>query len=189
MSDTTAEADAVQRQVWAAISGADRVALAPAMSDSARAIALDGIRARCPAFDPSEVEAEHLHLLHGAQLGDDVGTAPMSAGSVASTHHGSPRSTQDIDVVVDPSPGATRPAQRLHSHRREYRLEGRSHRPQRPAVLGDAPVDVEDTMLAKLEWGVRAGPSVSAATSSPWRARRRAGRGRRGAPKRGSPVG
>jgi hypothetical protein len=32
---------------------------------------------------------------------DDVGIAHMVAGSVASTHHGEPRSTQDIDLVID----------------------------------------------------------------------------------------
>lgn len=34
---------------------------------------------------------------------DDAGIPHMVAGSVASSHHGEPRSTQDIDLVIDPS--------------------------------------------------------------------------------------
>jgi hypothetical protein len=33
-----------------------------------------------------------------------AGIPHMVAGSLASTHHGEPRSTQDIDLVIDPSP-------------------------------------------------------------------------------------
>lgn len=36
---------------------------------------------------------------------DAAGIPHMVAGSLASTHHGEPRSTQDIDLVIDPSPG------------------------------------------------------------------------------------
>ena len=34
---------------------------------------------------------------------DAAGIPHMVAGSLASTHHGEPRSTQDIDLVIDPS--------------------------------------------------------------------------------------
>lgn len=37
---------------------------------------------------------------------DAAGIPHMVAGSLASTHHGEPRSTQDIDLVIDPSPAA-----------------------------------------------------------------------------------
>ena len=37
---------------------------------------------------------------------DAAGIPHMVAGSLASTHHGEPRSTQDIDLVVDPSPAS-----------------------------------------------------------------------------------
>jgi hypothetical protein len=37
---------------------------------------------------------------------DRANVAHMIAGSFASTHHGVPRATQDIDVVVDPTPAA-----------------------------------------------------------------------------------
>ena len=35
---------------------------------------------------------------------DDAAIPHMVAGSVASSHHGEPRSTQDIDLVIDPTP-------------------------------------------------------------------------------------
>lgn len=37
---------------------------------------------------------------------DAAGIPHMITGSFASTHHGSPRSTQDIDVVIEPTPQA-----------------------------------------------------------------------------------
>lgn len=37
---------------------------------------------------------------------DAAGIPHMVAGSFASTHHGRPRTTQDIDFVIDPSPQA-----------------------------------------------------------------------------------
>jgi hypothetical protein len=37
---------------------------------------------------------------------DGAGSPHMVAGSFASTYHGVPRSTQDIDIVIDPSPSS-----------------------------------------------------------------------------------
>ena len=37
---------------------------------------------------------------------DAAGVPHMVAGSFASTYHGVPRSTQDVDIVVDPTPAA-----------------------------------------------------------------------------------
>ena len=37
---------------------------------------------------------------------DDAGIPHMLVGSFASTSHGAPRSTQDIDIVIDPTPEA-----------------------------------------------------------------------------------
>jgi hypothetical protein len=45
----------------------------------------------------SDVLAEIVRAL------DMAGVPHMVAGSLASTHHGEPRSTQDIDLVIDPS--------------------------------------------------------------------------------------
>ena len=35
---------------------------------------------------------------------DDAGVPHMLAGSMASTFHGEPRMTRDIDMVIDPTP-------------------------------------------------------------------------------------
>ena len=37
---------------------------------------------------------------------DAAGIPHMVAGSLASTHHGEPRATNDIDLVIDPDPGS-----------------------------------------------------------------------------------
>jgi hypothetical protein len=37
---------------------------------------------------------------------DDAGIPHMVAGSVASTYHGEPRTTQDVDIIINPSPEA-----------------------------------------------------------------------------------
>ena len=48
----------------------------------------------------AEVLAEIVRALDAAEV------PHMVAGSLASTHHGEPRSTQDIDLVIDPSEAA-----------------------------------------------------------------------------------
>jgi hypothetical protein len=40
---------------------------------------------------------------------DDVHIPYMITGSVASSHHGRPRATPDIDVVIDPTPSTLEP--------------------------------------------------------------------------------
>jgi len=45
----------------------------------------------------SELLADIVRALDAAEIGH------MVAGSLASTHHGEPRSTQDIDLVIDPT--------------------------------------------------------------------------------------
>jgi hypothetical protein len=47
--DTTPEADAMQRAILARLSGAQRVELAWAMSETVRGIMADGLRARHPS--------------------------------------------------------------------------------------------------------------------------------------------
>jgi len=39
---------------------------------------------------------------------DDAGIAYMITGSVASSFHGEPRATRDLDIVIDPTPDAIR---------------------------------------------------------------------------------
>jgi len=41
-----------------------------------------------------------------SRLLERVGVPYMIAGSFASTYHGTPRTTHDVDVVIDPSPAA-----------------------------------------------------------------------------------
>ena len=48
--------------------------------------------------------ADLLRTIVGAL--DDAGIPHMLVGSFASSMHGSPRTTQDIDIVIDPTPEA-----------------------------------------------------------------------------------
>lgn len=62
------EVKAVQRQVFAGMTGAQRVAAAVEMSETAKRIALDGIRARNPEFTEAEVKRAWFVMLHGEEL-------------------------------------------------------------------------------------------------------------------------
>jgi len=68
-----------------------------------------------------------------------LGIPYMIAGSLASSHHGLPRATNDADIVIDPSPA-----------RRERRDLG---------GLRVSMATPEDTILSKLEWARKAGGS------------------------------
>ena len=124
--------------------------------------------------------AEFLFRL--ATMLDAAGIPHMLAGSFASAYHGTPRATQDIDLVIDPTPKAldafvARVSGAGYYVDRQFNvvdaasgwkadLVVRKSRPfsreefarRAPAtVLG---VDVfvasaEDTILAKLEWAAR----------------------------------
>ncbi len=65
-ADTTSEAERIQGQRYAAMTGAERVEVAWRLSLTVRGIAADGIRARHPDYDESEVR----HALHRMLLGD-----------------------------------------------------------------------------------------------------------------------
>ncbi len=124
---------------------------------------------------------------------DRAGIAHMVAGSIASTHHGEPRSTRDIDLVIvaeveqvamfvdcfDPSryylgnpvvDGVLRDQFNLIDTMTGWKVDLllRKDRPfsraeferrQPVTILGvsTAVATVEDTILAKLEWGKAAG--------------------------------
>ena len=108
-----------------------------------------------------------------------AGIPHMLAGSFASTYHGTPRTTQDIDLVIDPTPdGLERFVASLSPDefyvstqfnvidvltgwkvdlivRRDRPFSAEEFRRRRPAHLPDTAVDVasaEDTIIAKLEW-------------------------------------
>jgi acetolactate synthase regulatory subunit len=127
-----------------------------------------------------------------------VGVPYMVAGSMASTYHGTPRTTHDADVVIDPSPEALdRLVQELEAagfyvdpdiarqalrSRRQFnaidtasafeldliirkdrpfsREEFARRQPARLSEVGEVQVaTAEDTILAKLEWAMKAGGS------------------------------
>jgi len=52
------------------------------------------------------VTPEELALAQVVRLLEDLSIPYMVTGSVASSHHGRPRMTHDIDIVIDPGPQA-----------------------------------------------------------------------------------
>ena len=80
-NDTTDEADDVQIAAYRAMTPAQRVEIAFQLSDDMREVTLGGIRTRHRELDDRGVHHEFLRILYG-----------------------SPRSTQDIDLVFDPTP-------------------------------------------------------------------------------------
>ncbi len=67
-SDTSHDADLVQHRIWRQMGGARRVELAVRMSEAARAIALDGIRARHREYSDEEAQSALLRLTLGDEL-------------------------------------------------------------------------------------------------------------------------
>ncbi|MEZ4366281.1 MAG: hypothetical protein R2939_08320 [Kofleriaceae bacterium] len=67
-ADTTADAHAAQLAVYRRMTPAQRVAVAAAMSDDVRAIAIAGIAARHPAYTAADAEAAYLRLTLGESL-------------------------------------------------------------------------------------------------------------------------
>lgn len=67
-TDTSPEAARVQQRIWARMGGPERVALALRMSEAARAIALDGIRARHPEYSPEDAKSALFRLTLGDKL-------------------------------------------------------------------------------------------------------------------------
>lgn len=68
LRDTAPEIRRRQIEVYRAIGPDERVALAVALSEDVRRIALDGIRGRNPDFDEARVHREWLRILHGDEL-------------------------------------------------------------------------------------------------------------------------
>jgi len=66
--DTDADADRIQWQIYAKMTGSQRVELAIKMSVAMRQISADGIRHRHPEYD----EAQVRHALNRMLLGDDL---------------------------------------------------------------------------------------------------------------------
>ena len=72
MHDTHPEARLRQRAVLSRLSGAERVLLAVEMAEQAKAIAIAGIRARHPNFNPGELHRAWLCLLHGPAAAESI---------------------------------------------------------------------------------------------------------------------
>lgn len=68
VQDTSAEAVRVQAAVHRKMGGVRKFLMACKMSDSVRAIACDGIRARHPEFDEVAVRDELIWELYGIRL-------------------------------------------------------------------------------------------------------------------------
>jgi hypothetical protein len=106
---------------------------------------------------------------------DAAGIAHMLAGSMASSFHGEPRSTQDIDLVIDPDPQSltalrhrsqfnvidTKTGWKVDLIIRKDRPFSREEFARRQTVdlLGVTAhlATAEDTILAKLEWAQAGG--------------------------------
>lgn len=65
LTDTSDRARQQQLNIYAAMSGGDKVMLAIEMAEQSKNIALDGIRSRHPHLTDPELHQEWLQLLHG----------------------------------------------------------------------------------------------------------------------------
>lgn len=65
--DTSVAAHRAQMAAFGAMTGGERVELAVAMAEQAKAITLAGIRARHPDLDDAGVHRVWLRLLHGSR--------------------------------------------------------------------------------------------------------------------------
>lgn len=116
---------AVQAVAWRKLGVAGRMRVAADMSDDTRRVHADRIRRSNPSYSEDDVRRALAKALYGelpaserrmaaasisledalARLLDVLDTAHvplMLTGSLASTAHGVPRATTDLDVVIDP---------------------------------------------------------------------------------------
>lgn len=125
-SDTTIEAEVVQFSLWRRMGLNKRLALASATTKSCKQLTLSGIKKRHPHLSPSSLkqafvkatlgeEFADIHTLLetrllmedpiwlAAKVGrilDELSIPYYVGGSIASSAHGEPRSTQDADIAV-----------------------------------------------------------------------------------------
>ena len=79
-TDTSAEARRLQLAILRGRAGAERVAMAFEMSESARALTEAGIRDRHPEWTDPQVHAELLARMLGRTLANEVLRARLEAG-------------------------------------------------------------------------------------------------------------
>ena len=122
ITDTTAEAEKRQHEIFARLSGEQKVRLAMEFSDTVRDIAWEGFRQRHALVAEKTLRALFFEEVYGIELLRDQkaktmdesdflkrlvdklsesGIPFMLVGSVAASYHGHPRSTFDVDLVVD----------------------------------------------------------------------------------------
>jgi hypothetical protein len=126
-ADTSADAANAQVAVLRSLGGTKRSELAASWSDQIRDIALQGFRHRSELLDDRHIQFQWLKLRFPELLGtveltewekakmedsepsflqfiisalDSASISYMVTGSVASSYHGEPRATYDIDIVV-----------------------------------------------------------------------------------------
>jgi hypothetical protein len=141
-ADTSPDAFHVLVHTYRAMPGSRRLELALALSDAIQEMGAAGIRQRHPEYTDRQVRRQ----LARRRLGDDVaellqsdgfamsqpaffqaiidllehaGIPFMVTGSYGSSHHGMPRTTNDLDIVIDPTADqlaklCTLPAERFY---------------------------------------------------------------------------
>ena len=127
-ADTLPEAAQVQFEIFRRMSPNKRLQLALRMGDSLRQVVAAGVRHRQPEISEDQVRRIVIHLTLGEELFrqanpgheshvmtqeefltrvahylDAAGIPFMVAGSIGSSYHGQPRSTNDVDLVIDPT--------------------------------------------------------------------------------------
>jgi hypothetical protein len=74
--DTTSKANSHQHQIFARMTGAERVCAAMALSDQVRDISLGGLRNRHPQWGEKEIMELFIKEIHGIEIKRKVGKAP-----------------------------------------------------------------------------------------------------------------
>ncbi len=70
--DTPSDVKEIQRSIWMAKPGSERVDMAVEMNAMARSIAISGIRSRRPGISQAEIEIELIERMHGPELAAEV---------------------------------------------------------------------------------------------------------------------
>ncbi len=70
--DTTSEADALQRAIWARMGASGRLELALSMSDEVRELSIAGLMARCPQLSRREAHLKVVRMSLGDALFDEA---------------------------------------------------------------------------------------------------------------------
>jgi hypothetical protein len=128
-ADTSLDAIRVQHAIFRRMSPEDRLRNVFRMTEFARELSASGVRSRHPEYSPRQVHLAVIRFVLGDELfriaGPTGGDSPMTqaevllsiaahleaagipfmvVGSYSSSLHSQPRTTNDADVVIDPTP-------------------------------------------------------------------------------------